>query len=111
MDPSPSPNPNPTGKFLEKAHKVTSINNLVYRRSNHFFWADSCPFGLDGYSSYGRAWQFYIPPSLHSDHTNNVLKYLAIIITMWVDGIEGDIPPLVYYLACSDSTPSVGWLH
>ena len=98
-------------KFLDNAHKGTNINNLVFRRPSNFFWADSCPFGLGGYSSSGRAWRYYIPPSLRSVHTNNVLEYLAIIVTMWVDAIEGNILPLACCLACSDSTSAVGWLH
>ena len=97
--------------FLKRAHEGTSINNLVFRKPSHFFWADSCPFGLGGYSSSGRAWRFYIPPHLRSIHTNNVLEYMAIIITIWIDADEGLIPPLSCCLGCSDNTSGVGWLH
>ena len=97
--------------FLKKAAEGTSINNLVFRKPSHFFWADSCPFGLGGYSASGRAWRFYIPPHLRSIHTNNVLEYLAIIITIWIDAEEGIIPALACLLACSDNTSAVGWLH
>ena len=98
-------------EFLEQAKKGTSINNLVFRRPSHFFWADSCPFGLGGYSARGRAWRFYIPPHLRTPHTNNVLEFMAIIITIWIDAIEGFIPPLSCLLGCSDSSSAVGWMH
>ena len=98
-------------QFLYYASKGTSINNLVYRKPSHFFWADSCPFGLGGYSASGRAWRFYIPPYLRSTHTNNVLEYMATIITIWIDALEGLIPNLSCCLGCSDNTSGVGWLH
>ena len=98
-------------KFLSHAYTGTNIKNLVYRKPTQFCWADSCPFGLGGYSSSGNAWRFYIPPSLRSEHTNNVLEFMAIIVTIWLDTIKGTATPLLCYLACSDSISTVGWLH
>ena len=98
-------------QFLYNASKGTSINNLVYRKPSHFFWADSYPFGLGGYSASGRAWRFCIPPHLRSINTNNVLEYMATIITIWIDALEGLIPNLSCCLGCSDNTSGVGWLH
>ena len=43
-------------EFLRNGRKGTSINNIVFRSSSTFHWADSCPFGLGGYSTSGRAW-------------------------------------------------------
>ena len=97
--------------FLQQGNEGTSINNIVFRRPSTFHWADSCPFGLGGYSASGRAWRFYIPPQLRTEHTNNVLEYMASIITIWIEIIEGRIPPLSCCLALSDSTSTVGWLH
>ena len=48
--------------FTRQAAMGTSINNLVYRRPSHFFWSDSCPFGLGGYSARGRAVALLYPP-------------------------------------------------
>ena len=98
-------------EFLKQGRDGTSINNIVFRAPSSFHWADSCPFGMGGYSASGRAWRFYIPPNLRTEHTNNVLEYMASIITIWIEIYEGRIPPLSCCLALSDSTSTVGWLH
>ena len=97
-------------RFIKEAELGTSINNLVCRRPSHIYYADSCPFGLGGYSCRGRAWRFYIPPSLRSIHTNNVLEFIAQIICIWIDALEGNLQPLSCCLGCSDSSSSVGWM-
>ena len=97
-------------EFLKEAEVGTSINNLICRTPSHIYYADSCPFGLGGYSCKGRAWRFYIPPSLRSIHTNNVLEFMAQIICIWLDAIEGNLQPLSCCLGCSDSSSSVGWM-
>ena len=98
-------------KFINRARQGTSVNNLVFRRPSHFTWADSCPFGLGGYSTSGRAWRYYIPPSMRSLHTNNVLEYIASVVTIWLDILEGTTPKYACILGCSDSSSTVGWLH
>ena len=98
-------------EFLKKGRGGTSINNIVFRSPSTYHWADSCPFGLGGYSASGRAWRFYIPANLRSQHTNNVLEYIAIIVTIWIEALENRLPPLSCCLAMSDSTSTVGWLH
>ena len=98
-------------KFIQQAQIGTSINNLVFRRPSHFCWDDSCPLGLDGYSASGLTWQFYIPPSLQSQYTNNVLEFLAQIVTIWFDIIAGFMPQFAYCLGCSNSSSTVGWMH
>ena len=95
-------------EFIQKATLCTSINNLVFRHPSHIYYADSCPFGLGGYSLKGRAWRFYIPFSLRSKHTNNVLEFMAQIICIWIDEIEDNLPPESCCLGYSDSSSSVG---
>ena len=97
-------------EFIQKASIGTSINNLVHRTPSHVYYADSCPFGMGGYSARGRAWRFYIPPSLRSTHTNNLLEFIAQIVCIWIDALEGNLPPLSCCLGCSDSSSSVGWM-
>ena len=97
--------------FLSQARQGTSINNLIFRRPSHFVWADSCPFGLGGYSASGRAWRLYIPPHLRTPNTNNVLEYMGTIITIWIEAMEGRIPALACILGLSDSSSTVGWMH
>ena len=98
-------------ELLEKGRAGTSINNIVFRTPTHLHWADSCPFGMGGYSTSGRAWRYYIPLDLRSRHTNNVLEYVAIIITIWFEVFCKEVEPLSCCLALSDSTSTVGWLH
>ena len=45
-------------KYIKQCSIGTSINNLIFRRPSQFFWSDSCPFGLGGYSARGRAWRY-----------------------------------------------------
>ena len=97
--------------FINYARIGTSINNLVFRRPSHFCWSDSCPFGLGGYTATGLAWRFYIPPSLRSEHTNNVLEFMAAIVTIWIDILTGGLPHFACILGCSDSSSTVGWMH
>ena len=97
--------------FIKEAELGTSINNLICRQPSHIYYADSCPFGMGGYSCKGRAWRFYIPPSLRSTHTNNVLEFMAQIICIWLDAIEGNLQPLSCCLGCSDSSSSVSWMY
>ena len=95
-------------EFIQQAAKGTSINNLVFRSPSRVYYVDSYPFGMGGYWAQGRAWRFYIPPSLRSIHTNNLLEFISQIICIWIDALDGNLPPLSCYLGCSDSTSSVG---
>ena len=69
-------------KFIEKETLGMSINNLIFYSPSHFYWTDSCPFRLGGYTVEGRVWRFYTLPSLRSENTNNVLEFMAQIITI-----------------------------
>ena len=65
---------------------------------------------MGGYLLTGRAQRLYIPPSLHSVFTNNMLQFIAQIVTIWVDATKGNVPLLSCLLGCSDSLSTVGWL-
>ena len=41
--------------FIKEAELGTSINNLICRQPSHIYYADSCPFGMGGYSCKGQA--------------------------------------------------------
>ena len=45
----------------------------------------SCPFGLGGYSNEGFAWRFEISPDLWFRALNNLLKFMASVISPWMD--------------------------
>ena len=98
-------------KFIEKETLGMSINNLIFCSPSHFCWADSCPFRLGGYTVEGRVWRFYTLPSLRSENTNNVLEFMAQIITIWVDILENRMPQLSCIIACSNNASAVGWMY
>jgi hypothetical protein len=100
--------------FLPKIHKGISLNLLTYRRPSHILFSDACPKGLGGYSlTSGCAWRWEIPPNyVDSVKTkNNLLEFLAAMVTIWVELTKESTPPLSCILASGDNTSAVGWLH
>jgi hypothetical protein len=75
--------------ILTKAHKGIDMNLLAFRAPNRVYHSDLCPAGLEGYSNQGHAWHFQIPANLQFQATNNLLKYLAAIITPWINLLNG----------------------
>ena len=108
--------------LLSHSHEGISLNRLVCRVPTHLYHADSCPEGMGGYSvSTGRAWRMQIHQSAidtlrtHSideeKRSNNLLEYIAIVVSIWVDCYFHDIPEDAAVLALSDNSSAVGWLH
>eukprot|EP00957_Ditylum_brightwellii_P162963 12409380-Ditylum_brightwellii.AAC.1 len=85
------------------------MNNIVERCQTKVYISDSCPVDLGGMSIHGRAWIYHIPMKLQGRVLNSTLKYLAEIITIWVDTIEGRIEKEDCILALSDSSSAIGW--
>jgi hypothetical protein len=78
-------------------------------------FSDSCPFGLGGMTWQGRAWRLKIPKSsiLFGHHeANNVLEYLAMVITIWLCLLHCNKEALEQecILALGDNTSAIGWL-
>jgi hypothetical protein len=71
--------------FLDIAKKGNDMNLIAFCKPTHVYRSDSCPFGLGGYSDEGFAWCFEIPEELHFRASNNLLEYIAPIITPWVN--------------------------
>ena len=76
-------------EILRKANNGIDMNLLAFHAPDRIYHSDSCPAGLGGYSNEGHAWRFQIPTHLQFRATNNLLEYLAAIITPWVDIIAG----------------------
>eukprot|EP00957_Ditylum_brightwellii_P094372 7185959-Ditylum_brightwellii.AAC.1 len=51
--------------------------------------SDSCPARLSRYDHNNRAQYFYLLPDLQFQGSNNVLDHLALIITPWINIMEG----------------------
>ena len=75
--------------FLNIAKKGINMNLIAFRKPTHNYQSDSCPFGLGGFSNKGFAWHFEIPEELRFRASNNLLEYIALIITPWVDMLAG----------------------
>lgn len=106
-------------EFLTYARHGVSMNLLTARRPTHIYASDSCKepnklAGMGGYSiTSGRAWRFKFPDHVANSPfiSNNLLEYMAAVITIWIDHIHGDIPPDSSLLSSSDNSSTVGWLH
>jgi hypothetical protein len=74
---------------LDKAKKGIDMNLLAFRSPDRIYYSDSCPAGLGGYSDEGYAWRFKVPDKLRFRASNNLLEFLAAVITSWIDIIGG----------------------
>jgi hypothetical protein len=97
-------------KILNKAKGGIDMNLLGFRSPDRICYADSCPAGLGGYSNQGFAWCFRIPDNLLFCTLNNLLKFHAAIITLWIDIIGGCLSLGDCTLSMADSTTPKGWM-
>lgn len=97
--------------ILDKARKGIDMNLLAFRSPDRIYYSDSCPHGLGGYSDQGSAWRFQIPDDLLFRASNNLLEFLAAIITPWIDIINGRLIPGDCALSMTDSTTAEGWMR
>ena len=98
-------------KILEKGRKGIDMNLLGFRSPNRVYYSDSCPTGLGGYSNQGFAWRWQIPDDLKFRATNNLLEFLAAIVTPWIDIIRGHLNRGDCALSMTDSTTAEGWMQ
>ncbi len=81
--------------LLPKIYSGISLNLLTYRRPSHILFSDTCPTGLGGYSiNTGKAWRWKIPPEFSESvqSKNNILEFLAAVITIWVELLADSTP-------------------
>jgi hypothetical protein len=98
-------------QILDKAKKGIDMNLLAFRSPDRIYYSDSCPAGLGGYSDQGFAWRFQIPEDLLFRASNNLLEFLAAIITPWIDIINGRLSAGDCALSMTDSTTAEGWMR
>ena len=96
--------------FLHKAYTSIVMNLIAFRRPTHIYRSDSCPYGLRGYSHEGFAWRFELPENCRFRASNNLLEFIAFIITPWIDLISKRLRQGDCALSMTDSTTSAGWL-
>jgi hypothetical protein len=97
-------------KILDKAKGGIDMNLLGFRSPDRIYYLDSCPPGLCSYSNQGFAWRFRIPDNLLFHVSNNLLEFLAAIITPCIDIIGGRLSPGNCTLLMTDSTMTKGWM-
>jgi hypothetical protein len=97
-------------KILDKSKEGIDMKLLSFRSPDRIYYSDSCPAGLGGYSDQGFAWRFRIPDDLLFRTSNNLLKFLMAIITLWIDIISGQLSPGDCALSMTDSTTAEGWM-
>ena len=97
--------------ILNKAKEGIDMNLLAFRLPNCIYYSDSCPAGLRGYSDQGNAWRFKLPDDLQFHASNNLLEFLAAIITPWIDIIKGWLNLGDCALSMTDSTTTEGWMQ
>jgi hypothetical protein len=98
-------------RFLDIAKNGIDMNLIAFRRPTHIYRSDSCPFGLGGYSDKGFAWRFEIPEELQFRASNNLLEYVASIISSWVNMLACRLKRGNCALLMTDSSTSAGWLR
>ena len=101
--------------FLAQARAGISMNGLTIRNPTILSISDSCPYGLGGFTSGGRAWRLKVSKSSFiygKSIANNILEFLAMAITLWLALIEceeqGKTDELI--LALGDNTSAIGWI-
>ncbi len=97
--------------FLDIAKQGIDMNLVAFRHPTHVYRSDPCPFGLRGYLDKGFAWRFEIPEDLRFQASNNLLEYIASIISPWVDMLAGCLSRGDCALLMTDSSTSAGWLR
>jgi hypothetical protein len=102
--------------FLSQARAGISVNLLMLCQPSQVRIMDSCPFCMGGFTWTERAsWRIRIPPSsviYGMSEANNVLKFLAIAITLWLiiwDCAARDLTGECI-LGLGDNTSAIGWI-
>jgi hypothetical protein len=98
-------------QLLDIAKKGIDMNLTAFLKPTHIYWSDSCPLGLGGYSNKGFAWRFEIPEEFCFRALDNLLEYIASIITPWVDMLARQLTRGNCALSMMDSSTSAGWLR
>ncbi len=98
-------------KLIKKVKGGIDMNLLGFRSPDRIYYSDLCPAGLGSYSNQGFAWCFRIPDNLLFRASNNLLEFLAAIVTPWIDIINGRLSSVDCALSMTDSMTAEGWMQ
>jgi hypothetical protein len=96
--------------FLKKAFMGVDMILISFRRPTNIYRSDFCPFRLEGYPNKGFAWRLELQEQYRFCASNTLLKFIALIITPWIDMMAKCLQPGDCVLSITDSTTSAGWL-
>ena len=88
--------------------KGNSIQNVTHSLPDIFCWSDACEYGIGGYNSKGKAWQWKIPSHLMGKFSINLLEFLAAVVTITIS-LE-DAKQNTRIFALTDNSSALGWM-
>ena len=98
-------------KFLHRAHQGVSLNLITFRTPQRIYINDASEHGLGGFSTKGRGWAWTIPERLRGRAHINLLEFLAQLVSIWTDVLEGQVQEEDCLLGMGDNTASMGWMR
>ena len=117
-------------KLLDKAYAGVSLNLLTCRQPTNVVIADSCPYGMGGFSiRTGKAWHTPLDPAIYAmaahpedmmkaefgeepdlKLSNNLFEFICQVVTIWVDCLDGVVDSTSSVLGLSDNSSATGWM-
>ena len=85
------------------------VNNITFIQPTDTTISDACDHEMGGFNSKSLAWQYKLPPALTRKFSINLLKFIAVVITIHLTIQEADW--LQKQLAFTDSSSALGWLY
>ena len=118
-------------KLLDRAHEGESMNLLTCRVPTNVVIADSCPYGMGGFSlRTGKAWHVALDPEIYAmaheaedlvedeatgeadpKLSNNLFEFICQVVTIWQECLDDALPTDACVLGLSDSSSATGWMH
>ena len=100
-------------RFIMRLRDVgRSINHTTITLPHLLTKQDASIKGLGGFTCFGLAWRYVIPPALINLVHINVLEFMAVVVTTWlcILALEIDDGDGMKILAQTDNTSALGWL-
>jgi hypothetical protein len=87
------------------------MNLLTYRKPTIILCSDASEFGIGGYNIVsGQAWRLELPVDCRLRTSLNSLEFIACMVTIWVNILNGNIDKESCILSQTDSSTAAGWL-
>ena len=101
-------------KFINLVHTTgVHTNNLTFTKVTTILITDACEYGIGGYNAKtGFAWRYLLPLWMTKSCHINLLEFIASVVAIWLEMLNNqDIIQFQKFLALSDNSSTVGWLH